>query len=75
MKFTHKGYTLVQEATEVNYHYMIFAKDGHMVMHVPYCKPVTEEKAKEFIEFYISFTKMPENVIDEMLKDDWETDI
>lgn len=75
MKFTHKGYTLAQEAIPVNYHYMIFNEDGHMVMHVPYDKPMTDEKAKEAIEFYISFTKMPESVIDEMLEDDEETDI
>lgn len=57
MKFTHKGYTLAQEATEVNYHYMIFAEDGHMVMHVPYDKPMTEEKAKQSIEHAIYLIK------------------
>lgn len=75
MKFTHKGYTLAQEAMPVNYHYMIFAEDGRMVMHVPYCKPITEEKAKEAIEFYISLAGMPKEVIDEMLEDDEETDV
>lgn len=72
MRFIHKGYTLVQEAVKVNYHYMVFDKNGRMVMHVPYDKPVTEEKAKEAIEFYISFTKVPKEAIDEMLKDDEE---
>ena len=49
-KFTHKGYTLTQ--TDYNNHFMI-ASDGHMVMHVPHDKPLTEEKAREFIEHYI----------------------
>ena len=48
MKFKHKGYTL-QQAAKCNHHFMIFAEDGHIVMHVPYNKPITEEKAKEFI--------------------------
>lgn len=51
-KFTHKGYTLTQ--ADCNHHFMIFASDGHMVMHVPYDKPLTEEKAREFIEHYIT---------------------
>lgn len=51
MQYQHKGYTLRQMAN-CNYHFMIFAEDGHMVMHVPYNKPLTEEKAKEFIEWY-----------------------
>lgn len=50
-KFTHKGYALTQ--TDYNNHFMIFASDGHMVMHIPYDKPLTEEKAREFIEHYI----------------------
>lgn len=50
-KFTHKGYTLSQ--TDYNYHYTIFDSDWHMVMHVPYDKPMTEEKARKFIEHYI----------------------
>lgn len=50
-KFTHKGYTLTQ--TNYNYHYMIFNSGGHMVIHVPYDKPMTEKKAREFIEHYI----------------------
>lgn len=49
--FKHKGYTLSQ--TDYNYHYMIFDENGNMVCHVPYDKPVTEEKAVEFIEHYI----------------------
>lgn len=55
MKFKHKGYTLSQ--TNYNYHYMIFAEDGHMVMHVPYNKPVAEEEAKKFIEHSIYLVK------------------
>lgn len=46
-KLTHKGYTLSQ--TDYNYHYMIFSSNGHMVMHVPYDKPLTQEEAREFI--------------------------
>lgn len=56
-KFTHKGYTLLQ--TDYNYHYMIFSDDGHMVMHVPYDKPLIEEKAREFIEHYITLAGIP----------------
>lgn len=51
-KFKHKGYTLVQ-GSECNFHYMIFAEDGHMVMHSSHEKLITEEKAKELIEGYI----------------------
>lgn len=54
MKITYKGYTLAQ--TDYNYHYTVFASDGHMVMHVPYGEPMTEKKAKEFIENYIMLT-------------------
>lgn len=43
-KFTHKDYVLTQ--TDYNHHFMIFASDGHMVMHVPYNKTLTEEKAR-----------------------------
>lgn len=75
MKFTHKGYTLVQDAMPINYHYMIFNEDGHMVMHAQYDKPITEEKARELIDFYISFAGISDKVIDEMLKDEEETDI
>lgn len=73
MKFTHKGYTLDQ--TDYNYHYTIHAQDGHVVMHVPYNKPVTKEKAKEFIEHYIFLAGISDKVIDEMLEDNEETDI
>lgn len=75
MKFTHKGYTLVQEALNVNYHYMIFAEDGHMVMHVPYDKPVTEEKAKQFIEGYISLAQKLDEVGDKLFEEDEDSDI
>ena len=54
MTFKHKGYTLAQGAKKSNYHFMIVAEDGRMVMHVPYNKPITEEKAKKFIEWYIT---------------------
>lgn len=51
MKFQHKGYALSQAAC--NNHYMIFAENGRMVMRVPYNNPLTEEKAREFIDGYI----------------------
>ena len=72
-KFTHKGYTLTQ--ADYNYHYMIFDKSGDMVMHCPYSKPITEDKAKELIEHYISFTNIPENVLDKLLEDEEETEV
>ena len=71
-KCTHKGFTLVQ--TDYNYHYMIFAKDGHRVMHVPYDKPLTEEKARDCIENYILLTRELEEVGDKLMEDE-ETDI
>lgn len=74
MRLNHKGYTLAQEA-ECNHHYMIFAEDGHMVMHVPYDKPVTKEKAKEFIEHYISLAEKLDEVGDKLFEDDEESDI
>lgn len=67
MKFKHKGYTLSQ--TDYNYHYMIFAKDGRMVMHVPYNKPITEEKARKLIECYILSDGNLKNIINELLED------
>lgn len=70
MKFKHKGYTLSQ--TNYNYHYMIFAEDGHMVMHVPYNKPVTEEKAREFIEHYILLAGKLDEAGDKLFEDDEE---
>lgn len=73
MQFKHKGYTLSQ--TDYNYHYMIFSEDGHMVMHVPYDKPVTKEKAKEFIEGYIFLAGKLEEVGDKLFEDDEEDDI
>lgn len=71
--FTHKGYTLSQ--TDYNYHYMIFAEDGHMVMHVPYDKPLTEEKAREFIDHYIFLIGTLDKVGDKFFEDDEETEI
>ena len=67
-KFMHKGYTLTQ--TDYNYHYMIFASDGHMVMHVPYDKPLAEERAREFIEHYIFLTRKLDEVGDKFMEDD-----
>lgn len=72
-KFTHKGYTLTQ--ADYNYHYMIFASDGHMVMHVPYDKPLTEEKAREFIDGYIFLAGKLDEVGDKLMEDDEETEI
>lgn len=71
--FTHKGYTLSQ--TDYNYHYMIFAEDGHMVMHVPYDKPLTEQKAKEFVEHYIFLAGKLDEVGDKLFEDEEETNI
>lgn len=67
-KFTHKGYTLTQ--TDYNCHFMIFASDGHMVMHVPYDKPLTEERAREFIEHYIFLYGKSYKVVDELMEDE-----
>lgn len=50
MIFKHKGYTLQQE--ENDHHYMIFAEDGHRVMHAPCDQPMTEDKAIACIENY-----------------------
>lgn len=72
-KFIHKGYTLAQ--TDYNYHYMIFAEDGRMVMHVQYNKPLTEEKAKEFIDDYIFITGKLDEVGDKLFEGEEETDI
>lgn len=73
MKLKYKGYTLSQ--AEYNYHFMIFAEDGRMVMHVPYNKPVTEEKAKEFIEGCIMFAGKSDEAGDKLFEDEEETDI
>lgn len=72
-KFTHKGYSLTQ--TDCNYHYMIFNSEGHMVMHVPYDKPLTEEKAKKFIDGYIFLVGKLDEVGDKLFKEEEETDI
>lgn len=72
-KFTHKGYTLTQ--TDYNCYFMIFASDGHMVMHVSYDKPLTEEKAREFIEHYIFLAGKLDEVGDKLMEGDEETDI
>lgn len=72
-KFTHKGYTLTQ--TDYNFHFMIFPSNGHMVMHVPYDKPLTEEKAREFIEHYIFLARKLDEVGDKLFDDEEETEI
>lgn len=72
-KFTHKGYMLTQ--TDYNYHYMILDGDGHIVMHVPYDKPLKEEKAREFIEHYIFLARKLDEVGDKLFEDEEETDI
>lgn len=72
-KFVHKGYTLTQ--TDYNYHFMIFASDGHMVMHVPYDKPLTEEKAREFIEHYIFLAGKLDEVGDKLFEEEEKADI
>ena len=72
-KFTHKGYTLTQ--TDYNHHFMIFASDGHMVMHAQYDKPLTEGKAREFIEHYIFLAEETDKYLDKLMEDDEETEI
>lgn len=72
-KFIHKGYTLTQ--TDYNHHFTIFASDGHMVMHVPYDKPLTEEKAREFIDGYIFLARNLDEVGDNLFEDEEEMDI
>lgn len=65
-KFTHKGYTLTQ--TDYNCHFMIFTSDGRMVMHAPYDKPLTEEKAWECIEHYLLLTGKLNKVRDSLFE-------
>lgn len=72
-RFSYKGYTLTQ--TDYNYHYMIFNSDGHRVMHVPYDKPITKEKAREFIEHYIFLAGKLDEVGDMLFEDEEESDI
>lgn len=72
-RFSYKGHTLTQ--TDYNYHYMIFNSDGHRVMHVPYDKPITKEKAREFIEHYIFLAGKLDEVGDRIFEDEEETDI
>ena len=66
-EFEHKGYTLSQ--VYYNQHYMIFDKNGRMVMHVPYDRPITEEKARELIEHYILLAEKLEDIAED-LKDE-----
>lgn len=49
---------------------MIFAEDEHMVMHVPYNKPVTEEKAKDFIKGYILLAGKLDDITDDLEDDE-----
>lgn len=72
-RFSYKGYTLTQ--TDYNYHYMIFNSDGHRVMHVPYDKPITKEKARELIEHYIFLAGKLDEVGDMLFEDEEESDI
>lgn len=72
-KFTHKGYTL--EQTSYNNHFVIFNESGYRVMHVPYDKPLTEEKAQELIEHYLFLAGTLDKVGDKLLEDKEETDI
>ncbi len=65
MEYKHKGYTL-QQSAKCNYHFMIFAEDGYMVMHVPYNKPLAEEKAKEFIEGCIMLSGKIGDIADDL---------
>lgn len=65
MEYKHKGYTL-QQSAKCNYHFMIFAEDGHMVMHVPHNKPLTEEKAKEFIEGYLTLSEKFDDIANDL---------
>lgn len=52
-KFTHKGYTILQETKE-NHHYMIFDSAGKMRMHVQYRGEIfTDEEAKEIVEIFM----------------------
>ncbi len=69
MEYKHKGYTL-QQAAKCNHHFMIFAEDGHMVIHVPHNKPLTEERAKEFIEGYILLARKLDDIGDDLQEDD-----
>lgn len=73
MEFEHKGYTLSQ--TEYNYHFVIFDKDGHRVMHVPYKNPLTEETARELIEHYIFLAGKLDEIGDKLFEDEEESDI
>lgn len=65
VSYKHKGYTLTQ--ADYNNHYMIFDENGHMVMHVPYDKPITvQEKAVEFIEHYIMLSEKFNDIFDDL---------
>lgn len=56
MVYEHKGYVLQQ--SDYNNHYMIFEKEsGQRVMHCQCGKKLTEQEAKEAIEFYLDLIK------------------
>ena len=54
--YEHKGYIL--EQTSYNWHYMIFKADtGDWVSHASCNKKLTEDAAKEAIDFYLELIK------------------
>lgn len=53
-KVAHRGYTAVQSPR--NHHVMI-GKDGKMVYHAHYDKPLTEEELKERIDDYLELAE------------------
>jgi len=52
MTYEYKGYKLTQ--AKINNHFTIFNKNGEMVMHAQYDKPLTHERAVELIERFVS---------------------
>lgn len=50
-EYKYKGYTVKQ--SNYNYHYIVCNENDHMVMHCQYDKPLTEDTAKEIVDFYI----------------------
>ena len=54
--YEHEGYILQQ--TAYNWHYMIIdPKESKAVMHASCTKKLTEQEAKEAIEFYLELIK------------------
>lgn len=50
-KLEHRGYTIVQSPR--NHHVMI-GKDGHMVYHAHYDRPMTDEELRQRVNDYIT---------------------